>query len=197
MEVVKRLLDERQFQQVVEVVMPVLGDGTPAEQEALRAAAELALDQLRRQATHDELVNGLPSMNPRNRAGFPIRSPDPRKGPLFGVELGLPTGLRFEWKFAGRVVDGIGLRAGVNGVTDFNTSFMWGPDLLAYTDFRLSESWDLELGAGMVLVSGSYFTPQLGGAIQFDPPSPIQVQLGLRGTFVGYVVPDVSVGLMW
>ena len=69
-----------------------------------------------------------------------------------------------------------------------------------FIDLNISEKWDIELGAGGGL---AYYAPAFwaNGAMQYDPPSVFQVNLGLVfgvvSSSVVLLAPDVSVGWVW
>jgi len=114
-----------------------------------------------------------------------------KQGVAFGLGVGWPTTLRFGYELGrDRTVTALGVRAGFT--IGRNTSFYTGLPIVAYTDIGLADRWDLEVSGG-----------NLGGlAVQYDPPSPFQLQLGalvlLDFWFSGVIVsPDVAAEWVW
>ena len=72
----------------------------------------------------------------------------------------------------------------------------------AFVDLRLARTWDLELCGGGGAIATSLGT--IGGgwgsiAAQYDPPSPLFVNLGVGAGYgsTATVFPDASVGFVW
>lgn len=116
-----------------------------------------------------------------------------------GVDAGLPLAGRVEYKFGEDSFSSAGMRAGVN----YGVAFSGGPHavifLAADGDYRISENWDVEFTAG-IAGSASYYGYIVGGALQYDPASTFQLNLG---TMLGYyasgvaVYPDISAGFLF
>lgn len=114
-----------------------------------------------------------------------------------GLELGGPLGGRLELHFPKGSVRSAGLRAIVTPAV--TTSLYLAGGLALFTDFRLSDRWDLEATGGMGTVGDWGLAAIFGAAPQYDPPGPFQVNLGVLA-FAGSglaVGPDITVGLVW
>lgn len=117
---------------------------------------------------------------------------DPREGILVGFDAGLNNGVRVEWKAKGRTVDGVGLQAGLG--TWIYSGIYLAPMTQVYVDFQSRSDFQFETSLGILWASGSAY-PLIGIGGQWDPPRPIQVNVGVD---VGIgVFPDVSVGFLW
>jgi hypothetical protein len=112
------------------------------------------------------------------------------------MEIGLPVGLRGEWKIGGLALDGLGVRVGAGLLLGSGSGYT-GTDLTTYADFNLIRHYQLELVAGLFVTRGGSTYGQVGGALQWDPPSPLQINVGARIGGSGYVAPDVSIGFLW
>lgn len=100
-----------------------------------------------------------------------------------GFDLGFLTALRVERTGKGTVDYG------------FRIVGAYGVGFEPYLDVRAGERWDIELGVGG-LVGGipiGYFRTTL----QYDPPSPFHLNLGLAANNVVAVLPEVSIGWLW
>lgn len=117
---------------------------------------------------------------------------DPREGILVGFDAGLNNGVRVEWKAKGRVIDGVGLQAGLG--TWVYSGIYLAPMTQMYMDFQSRSDFQFETSLGILWASGSAY-PLIGIGGQWDPPKPIQVNVGVD-VGVG-VFPDVSVGFLW
>ncbi len=117
---------------------------------------------------------------------------DPREGILVGFDAGLNNGVRVEWKAKGRTVDGVGLQAGLG--TWIYSGIYLAPMTQIYVDFQSRSDFQFETSLGILWASGSAY-PLIGIGGQWDPPKPIQVNVGVD-VGVG-VFPDVSVGFLW
>jgi hypothetical protein len=117
---------------------------------------------------------------------------DPREGILVGFDAGLNNGVRVEWKAKGRTVDGVGLQAGLG--TWIYSGVYLAPMTQIYVDFQSRSDFQFETSLGILWASGSAY-PLIGIGGQWDPPKPIQVNVGVD-VGVG-VFPDVSVGFLW
>jgi hypothetical protein len=117
---------------------------------------------------------------------------DPREGILVGFDAGLNNGVRVEWKAKGRTVDGVGLQAGLG--TWIYSGVYLAPMTQIYVDFQSRSNFQFETSLGILWASGSAY-PLIGIGGQWDPPKPIQVNVGVD-VGVG-VFPDVSVGFLW
>jgi hypothetical protein len=109
----------------------------------------------------------------------------------FGFELGAPTAGRVEYHLGHRVLDGAGVRAGLNvALNTADGSVAPIVDAVVYADLRLAPAVQLEASVGVAS----------GVAVQWDPDGPIHVNLGARAGWLGrgvVVVPDASVGVSW
>lgn len=126
---------------------------------------------------------------------------DARRGPGIygGVDVGLPLAGRIDYKFGGDTISSVGMRAGVN----YGVAFSSGPHavlfLAASGDYGIGANWDLEFTAG-IAGNTSYYGYILGGALQYDPASTFQLNLG---TMLGYysggiaLYPDITAGFMF
>ncbi len=127
----------------------------------------------------------------------------------FGLHAGAQTGLRVEWRLGGKV-DSAGVRAGLS-VPISDGAYLYsgyvysgaaGPqafgELVPYLDIGLTERWQLEVGAGLLI--GSAIAPTVDVAAQLDPPdSRFQLNAGLgvgKGAGV-LIVPRLDAGLVW
>ncbi|MFT7518213.1 MAG: hypothetical protein ACI9MC_000343 [Kiritimatiellia bacterium] len=202
---VKELLASGLYEDVVRLATPA-ATRYPELADSFNSAANLASYQLGRSTYQGSSfrvppppVNRIERTEPppRGRWGA-MRRDDPREGILFGVDVGFPTGLRTEWKIGAGTVDSVGLRAGGNLFVEGSSSVYGAVDTSVYMDTNLRASdFQLEFSLGVVtLLSGSSYGT-LGAALQYDPPKPLQVNVGLKLTGYGYIIPDVSVGFMW
>lgn len=122
------------------------------------------------------------------------RSSDPRNGLMVGFDLGAPTGLRVEWKAKGSSVDGVGVRIGENFFV-YQSSLFLNPELMVYADFGPS-TWQVEVATGASFYYGSPY-PMVGVAAQYDPPEPLQANIGMRvGRYLS-ITPDIGVSFIW
>jgi len=167
----------------------------PEHAETFRSIAAIARDQ------QNLMVQGeqqAPEYRYRIRdktKRWPYRT-DTRKGILVGFELGTPTALRVDWKFAGQVVDSLGLRVGVGVHWDYLSTM--GDSIIAdlvIVDFNLATNWQLETSLGLTTVNSSVM-PSLGVAAQWDPSTPLQVSIGASVDPYG-IAPRAAVGFMW
>lgn len=198
LEQVTALLAEGEYEQVVALAVPA-ASAYPDLEQAFRAAADLAVDQMER--TRDRPLTGanyeeFDPYAPRPRRGA-MRRGDDRSGFLLGFEVGAPTAVRGEWKIGGTAVDGVGVRVGGNLMFESASSTIPVLDSQVYADWNLTPKWQLETGLGLFF--DPYTSPyvNVGGAVQYDPPSPFQVNVGMRVSSFGYVAPDVTVGFLW
>lgn len=118
-----------------------------------------------------------------------------------GFELGVPIGLRLGYHVEGEVVRSVGARWLSAPAFDLLESTAFGAisGSSAYVDFVIGDVWDLEVSLGGGLVG--YDVGGYGGlAVQYDPPTFIQVNLGF---FIGvadeaaWLAPDVTMGFVW
>jgi hypothetical protein len=173
-------LAKQQWAEAIRISAPAIAT-YPDLAAAFRAILDVATDQLGREVGPDTVV----------------ARPKREKSKLaWGFEVGLPTGLRFEYDMNRRVVDSIGLRLGANAVI-YGGGFTPTVDPTLFVDWRVADRWHLETSTGMIVYYGWSY-PQLGAAVQYDPKGPLQVNLGAR-VAVPYMlfVPDVSVGFVW
>ena len=207
-----QLLAQRAYEQVLQIALPAISQ-YPDYSASFRALADIAIEQMGRNANVVErrdvtemadvpLDRGdnLPTEDVDDRPRYrhrKYRHRDKRKGILVGFDIGLPTGARLEWKARGGAVDGVGIRVGGNLLAYASGGLTVLPvaESLVYVDFNLSPTWQLETGMGGFLYYGTVYF-QTGVAIQWDPPSPIQVNAGVRIGVYG-PLPDVSVGFLW
>ena len=212
-------LGEQRFEDALEIAIPAITTH-PELGGSFEALALLATDQLARQAA-GALAASLPIAQPQPQANYapqppayPVRgigvSPYPeasppgaepypyrQRGAHFGVDLGLPTGLRVEWKTRRKeaAVSGGGLRLGVNAMVYYG--LYAGYDLMGYVDVRAVDNWEVELMGGVTAYSGIYPWPMVGAALQYDPEGPLQVNVGGRIGLYRAFSPDVGVGFLW
>lgn len=198
LEQITDLLASGSYDRVVALALPAVSEH-PDLADSFRAAADLAQDQLAR-----ERAGGLPDLeDPYARYGRPVRRGaakrgDDRKGLLLGFEVGAPTAVRGEWKIGGSAADGVGLRVGGNAMIMDSGSAYTGVDSNLYVDWNLTPKWQLETSLGVFFTQSGSAYPNVGMAVQYDPPSPLQVNvIGARLNAYGYLVPDVSVSFLW
>lgn len=191
-------LAEGRFDDAIAIATPAISR-YPALASSFRAVLEVAVDQDGRAPTAPRVVGWQDpyAYEPRYPPSYrPV--PSARAdgaGAHAGVDLGFPTGVRGELTFGKPGVHAVGLRLGAN-LLEYGGLYVVG-DTTAYVDFagRKGGNWQTEVTTGLVWYYGSpYF--QVGLAAQYDPPTPLLVNLGARITVVG-VAPDVSVGFMW
>lgn len=196
-----KLLEVGLWEEALEVSLPAIVT-YPAYANSFEVVATIATDQLVR-------ASSGPSVPPASAAYRPAEAPvvvyrsasgrTPRKksgesAMRWGFDLGFPSGLRVEWHAARSVVSDVGFRAGGNVV--FYDGVHVSSDITGFVDWRLAESWDLETSVGTVVYFG-YAYAVIGAAAQYDPKGPMQVQLGVRATPYGMVVPEASVSFVW
>ena len=217
-------LAEQRYDDALKIAIPAITDH-PALGSSFEALALLATDQLARQAASARAAQ-LPPAAPAHTSapyaqqpyapqpqGYPIRGigmPDPqapRAGEMaypysqrrahFGVDLGLPTGVRVEWKARREeaVVTGGGLRLGVNVMSYYGLYV--GYDVMGFADVKAAENWEVELMGGVTAYSGIYPWPMVGAALQYDPEGPLQLNLGGRIGLYRAFSPDIGVGFLW
>ena len=192
--VLKELLLAGRYEEVL-LESVSLGAQYPEHAETFRSIAAIARDQ--QQLAVEEAQGSVQSMNRLKDKSkrWPYRS-DTRKGILMGFEVGTPTSIRVDWKFAGQFVDSIGLRVGVGAHWDYLSTVTDSvfADLII-VDFNLARDWQLETSLGLVTVSSSVM-PSLGLAAQWDPSNPLQVSVGASIDPYG-IAPRAAVGFMW
>lgn len=179
------------YEVVVHIAIPSISE-YPELAPSFRAVAEIAIDQQERafekltfDADGDREVY-LPGIEP----GGPIGGN--RDGLAGGVELGLPTGVRVEWRFPRGAVTSIGARSGVS------LNWPYGYGMFAnsvFADFRIAEHLELEPNVGLTVFSGSVYGLVLL-SLQYDPPPPIQGNFGV-GIAGSYIAIDATVGFVW
>jgi hypothetical protein len=118
-------------------------------------------------------------------------------GMYYGFEVGLPLGARIDYRFDGGAFDSAGARLGlIAGASPTGAGANAAAMLAADADLRLSESWHVEFTVGAAAAASSY--GYVGGAaIQFDPPSLFQLNLGLLAGYWPqgiFLYPDVTAG---
>lgn len=148
---------------------------------SFKAILDVATDQLGRSREADTLA---PPKIKREKSKL-----------AWGFELGLPTGLRFEYDMNRRVVDGLGLRLGANLVY-YDQGLVPTVDPTFFVDWRLADKWQLETSTGVIVYYGWVY-PEIGLAVQYDPKGPLQVNVGARISAYGMIVPDAGVGFVW
>jgi hypothetical protein len=195
---VTALLAEGQFDEVVRQALPAAAR-YPDLAPAFQAAAALAVDQKQREAEGSWANLAGPIVvaarpEPRERWGVTHRG-DPRSGLLLGFDVGVPIGFRGEWKIGGRAVDGMGIRVG-GGLLLGDVYGYTGSDSSTYLDWNLTRRWQLETLVGVFVTAEEEVFGTVGVALQYDPASPVQINLGAR---VGgsYIAPDISLGFLW
>lgn len=196
LERVTDLLAQGSYPAVVELAVPAASK-YPELATSFQAAADLAVDQIERERLAPSLSSTLGGAYPsRIRRGSERRGDD-RKGFLLGFDLGFPTGVRGEWKLGGTAADGVGVRVGGNMMFASAGSVYTGTETSLYMDWNLTRKWQLETQLGLFISNSGSAYPTIGAAVQYDPPSPLQVTGGLRLSNYGYVVPEASVGFLW
>lgn len=103
----------------------------------------------------------------------------------FGLDLGFLTAFRVE--MAGKGNLDFGLRLVV----------AYGVGLEPYLDVRAGNRWDVELGLGGI--GGPAPIGYFRTTLQYDPPTPVHLNLGLAVNTLAAVpvLPEVSVGWLW
>jgi hypothetical protein len=184
------------YENALAVAIPALAK-YPDLAPSFHAVIDVAADQLERQrqaavSTTAPGSTAIPSYHP-------ITSRRPAPGHvsgqlLWGFDLGLPTGLRVEWRFGGKVVDSMGLRVGGNLIVYDGAHAI--ADMSLITDFRVVEDWQLEVVTGLLTYYGWVY-PQIGAAVQYDPKGPLQANLGAKvGPYASFM-PDAGVAFVW
>ncbi len=174
----------------------------PELASSFRAILDVAVDQSTRTdafVTPSDTPYATPGEYPYGgRVRYYERPPVPPKEfhVRSGLELGFPTGFRGELEFGGAGLHGLGVRAGVNGLLYGGGPLVVG-DTSVYADFagRRGGRWQTELSMGIVWY-GIYPYGQLGVAAQYDPRTPLLVNVGASVTGAGFA-PDVTVGFVW
>ncbi|MFT7519917.1 MAG: hypothetical protein ACI9MC_002061 [Kiritimatiellia bacterium] len=196
---VTTLLSDGSFQKVIDLSLPAVS-AHPELADSFRAAADLAADQLDRERnpvpiSQFGVIGGSPGYRPV-RLGAAKRG-DEREGLLLGFEIGLPTAVRVEYKIGGTAVDSVGFRVGGNLLLTGSSSAYNGVDVTIYTDANLTKRYQIELMTGLFFdpFGSPYLTA--GAAVQYDPPSPLQINMGLRVATSGYIAPELTVGFVW
>jgi hypothetical protein len=195
------------YEDALAIAIPAIS-AYPELAASFHAVADVAADQIERR----RLFEGQPAVDVEGAgehaaAAYPpayYPTPQPygyrprdrdRVKLLWGFDAGFPSGLRLEWKIARSAVDSVGVRIGGNALL-YGGAVYAVTDSTAFLDFKLSEKWQLETTAGFLVYYGWTY-PQGGVAAQYDPPSPLHVNAGLRLSLYGSVLPDVSVGFVW
>lgn len=193
-EVTGRLADG-EYQTVLDIAIPA-ASAHPEYRDGFLAAADLAADQIRRSRLEPAAVGGFDPYAPRPRRGS-LRRGDERKDFLLGFDAGIPSSIHGEWKLGRSAVDGIGLKIGAGAMLYGGSSLLTGVDSSLYLDWNLTPKWQLQTTLLGLFVdrSGSPYL-NVGGAIQYDPPSPLEITVGLRAGPYN-VVPTATVGFLW
>ena len=195
---IKLLLVERKFEEVLEIAVPAANDASPEVSALLLSYAAIASDQLQRvedsEGYEETLKYNLGGLREKSKR-WPFRE-DTRKGIQLGFMAGTVSTVRLEWKIAGQVVDSIGLGIG-GGLFLYSFSSPGVAVLIEpiFVDFNVARQWQIESGLGIAIFSG-YPTPTFGLAAQWDPDSPIQVNMGGKISVYGFV-PEASIGFAW
>lgn len=219
---VVELLEQGQYAKALELSVPAVSQ-YPDLSVSFLAVAELAMDQMQRQAwgvgamtmTSAPSAYAPPSTytppssyGTTYSSGYGSVSNQPSE-PLtgrkarFGVEMGSPFSLRLEWttrrhddlETSWTSLDGWGFRAGIGALLTFQGSVYGMPWTHVYLDWGKGQDLQLETSAGFVWYSGyPYFSA--GAGVQYDPDQPLQVTLGAHICSEG-IAPEASVGFLW
>lgn len=210
------LLAQGKYEDVLRRALPAISNH-PDYSATFQAIADIATGQLERRrsgsgvSVQSNLQRPPPSSpppreyntrtEPTYKGFYPTREDWKRsrkdlKGLRVGMDLGLPIGGRLEYKFATPSLDSIDLRVGANlNMVNFVYPYP-GLEASLAVDFNLGRSdWQIEMIHG---VTTGYYSlyPIFGGAIQYDPPTPLQVNFGFK--IGGYaLIPDIGVGFLW
>ncbi|MBN2798416.1 MAG: hypothetical protein JXX28_04650 [Deltaproteobacteria bacterium] len=123
---------------------------------------------------------------------------------LMGVDMGLPTGFRAEWKFpadedeAGSLgtLDSVGMRMGMGWMIPWQwysgTTFA----MLGTLDWGAGMDLQVETSMGMIYLIDWGGSLAVGSALQYDPKGPFQASLG-GYIDVNGVTPEASVAFLW
>jgi hypothetical protein len=192
-------LAEGRYEDAIAKAIPAISEH-PELAPSFQAVADVAADQLERRRTAPidrDSAAGAPYASAPPPAYYPPPPPGyygrrERARLTGGVELGLPTGFRIEWKIAQSAVDGWGFRLGGN-VAFYDGTYP-SFELMSFVDWTLQDSWQLETSVGL---GAPYPALQVGAALQWDPPDePVFVNIGGRfGMYGG--TPDIVVGWVW
>ena len=124
-------------------------------------------------------------------------SEGPPTGVHFGVEAGLPLGGRMEIALANNYIECFVVRVGVNGAPTAFGDAAVGLMIAGALDVPLGTGdWDFEATFGGFIGNvGPYI---LGGAAQYDPEGPFQLNLGVDLTGVSsFTVPMADINAQW
>jgi hypothetical protein len=180
-----QLLSDGQYEAVLAAAIPAMSRW-PSLAPSFRAAFEVAADQLERRR-----LGYRESRPTRQRRA----SREWREDVVdWGFDIGLPSGLRFEWKVGGRVLDSFGFRVGGNFVAYDGVHMI--SDSAVVFDVPIRGPWQLEGLVGFIGYYG-WLYPQTGAALQYDPPSPLLLNVGARVGPESSVVPELSAGFVW
>jgi hypothetical protein len=177
-------LTARRWADAIQLAAPAIS-AYPELSASFKAILDVATDQIAR-------VDREP--DPEYLPQPPRRPQRPPSRVAWGFEVGLPTGLRFEYQLHRKVVDSVGLRVGANLAVYDETYATVDPSV--FVDWRISDTWQIETSTGLIVYYG-WMYPNIGAAIQWDPKGPLQVNAGARISAYGIVVPDVGVGFVW
>ncbi|MEL6344805.1 MAG: hypothetical protein AAFV53_16930 [Myxococcota bacterium] len=176
------LLKVGRFEDAIALSIPAISQH-PELAPSFQAVAALATDQLNR-------TDSISAMTPQN---MPSQTGSRSKEVRFGVDLGLPTGVRVDWKRSRGVADSVGFQIGGTLMYLSEPSVQ----LNYYVDWRMGEKFQLVTPVGLLI---SYGSPYLivGLAGQFDPPDkPFHVDVGVNVGTSSVFVPTASVGFLW
>ncbi len=212
LEEVVDLLEGGRYAKALELSVPAVSQ-YPDLSVSFLAVAELAMDQMQRQAwgVQASYVGTYsapsavytPSYSDSGQVSTQAGpTPSGRKARL-GVEMGSPFGLRLEWTTRRHdeletnwaALDGWGFRAGIGALLTFGGSVYGMPWTHVYLDWGQGLDLQLETSAGFVWYSGyPYFS--IGAGVQYDPDQPLQVTLGAHVCGEG-LAPEANVGFLW
>ena len=173
------LLTEGAFEDAVAIAVPAISQ-YPALAPSFRVIADLAMDQLHRATSTSANIYMQPARSTVERR--------------IGFEMGTCNGMRLDWKMSRRTIDSMGLRLSAGPMIN-----SWGVYFVThatyYLDWNLGGNLQLETPVGLLLYDGWPYGV-IGASLQYDPPNPIQVNLGAN-LFVSGFFPELSVAFLW
>ena len=154
-------------------------DGKRTTSRPLRTAALLQLEDSDGKLLYTGYLHPDDPLPPEITEGADA-GPTSQTGVHFGIEAGLPVGVRLEIALANNYIECFAIRVGGN------VAFSLGPGLMVAgaVDVPLGTGpWDFEgTFGGFLGIQSSYL---VGGAAQYDPEGAFQLNLGAHYTLVG------------